>query len=137
MSTLTRFAVVSVLGLAVVAVMTLRPRGGNSATSTQATPSQPGLPRLLDLGATQCIPCRMMAPILEELRRDMAGKLTVEFVDVWQNPDVARKYGISSIPTQIFYDASGNELSRHVGFMSREEILARFSEHGIALAVER
>ena len=59
------------------------------------------LPRLLDLGAGKCIPCKMMAPILEELKKEYAGRMTVEFIDVWVNPDAGKAYGIELIPTQI------------------------------------
>jgi thioredoxin 1 len=86
------------------------------------------LPRLLDLGADKCIPCKMMAPILDELKKEYAGRFQVDFVDVWKNPDLARRYGIWIIPCQIFFDASGTELYRHEGFMSKEDILAKWKE---------
>ncbi|HQK87636.1 MAG TPA: thioredoxin family protein, partial [Acidobacteriota bacterium] len=73
----------------------------------------------------------MMAPLLEELARDYKGRMDVEFIDVWENPGAAEKYKIQSIPTQIFYDAEGNEFFRHVGFYPKEDILARFKEKGI------
>ncbi len=91
------------------------------------------LPRLVDLGASKCIPCKLMAPILEELKKEYAGRLEVEFIDVWENPDVAKEYGIKIIPTQIFSDASGKELSRHEGFMSKEDILGKWKELGVNL----
>lgn len=91
------------------------------------------LPRLVDLGADKCIPCIMMAPILEELKKEYAGTFNVEFIDVWKNPDAGRKYGIRIIPTQIFFDASGKELSRHEGFFSREDILLKWKELGVEL----
>ena len=91
------------------------------------------LPRLVDLGADKCIPCKMMAPILEEMRKDYAGIINVEFIDVWKEPDRAKEYGISIIPTQIFYDASGKELFRHEGFFSKEDILGKWKEFGINL----
>ena len=94
-----------------------------------------GLPRLVDLGADKCIPCKMMAPILEELKSEYEGRLIVEFIDVWKNPDEAPKYGIKLIPTQIFFDASGEELFRHVGFYSKEDILAKWKELGVNLPV--
>ena len=50
-------------------------------------PGKRSLPRLIDLGADKCIPCKMMAPILEELRREYAGVFEVEIVDVWKNPE--------------------------------------------------
>jgi thioredoxin 1 len=95
--------------------------------------AQKKLPRLLDLGAGKCIPCKMMAPILEELKAEYAGSLEVVFVDVWQNKQAANEYGIQSIPTQIFYDATGKELFRHEGFFAKEDILAKWKELGVDL----
>ena len=91
------------------------------------------IPRLVDLGAGKCIPCKMMAPILEELKKEYAGRLEVVFLDVWENPDAGRQYGINLIPTQIFLDASGKELFRHEGFFAKEDILAKWKEFGIDL----
>jgi thioredoxin 1 len=91
------------------------------------------LPRLVDVGADKCIPCIMMAPVLGELKKEYAGVLDVEFVDVWKNPSAGQKYGIRGIPTQIFYDANGKELKRHMGFMSKQGILDEFQKLGIAL----
>jgi thioredoxin 1 len=91
------------------------------------------VPRLVELGADRCIPCKMMAPILEQLRKEYSGKLQVAFIDVWKNPDAGRLYGIRRIPTQIFYDASGRELFRHVGFFPKEDILAKWKELGVDL----
>lgn len=89
------------------------------------------LPKLLDLGADKCIPCKKMAPILEELRVQYAGVFDVVFIDVWKNPAEADKYGIRIIPTQIFYDATGKELFRHTGFYSKEQILAKWKQLGL------
>ena len=91
------------------------------------------LPRLVDLGAGKCIPCKMMAPILEELKTEYAGKFKVEFIDVWENPDEGAEYGVRMIPTQIFYDASGKELFRHEGFFSKTDILTKWKELGIEI----
>ena len=89
-----------------------------------------GIPTLLDLGADKCVPCKMMAPILDELRETYSGRLDVVFIDVWKDRDAAREYGVSVIPTQVFLDADGKELFRHQGFMSREDILAKWAELG-------
>ncbi|MBU4212798.1 MAG: thioredoxin family protein [Verrucomicrobia bacterium] len=75
----------------------------------------------------------MMAPILEDLKKGYAGKFEVQFIDVWQNPDVGGKYRIRVIPTQIFYDAKGKELFRHEGFYGKEDILAKWKELGVEL----
>jgi len=70
------------------------------------------LPRLVDVGADNCIPCKLMAPILEELKGEYTGRMDVMFVDAWEKPEEAQKYGVQMIPTQIFYDAQGKELFR-------------------------
>ncbi|MEN9975158.1 MAG: hypothetical protein RLZZ282_1164 [Verrucomicrobiota bacterium] len=100
----------------------------SAAAASDATAK---LPKLLDLGATKCIPCKMMAPILEELKNEYAGKMKVEFIDVWQNEDAGKKYGVEMIPTQIFFDANGKELFRHTGFFGKEDILAKWKELGV------
>jgi thioredoxin 1 len=105
------------------------PQGGSASPARTPAP----IPRLVDLGAGKCIPCKAMAPILEQLRADYTGRLEVTFIDVWQQPTEARAYGIQMIPTQIFYGADGRELARHEGFISREEILARWKALGVEL----
>jgi len=97
------------------------------------TESVKTLPRLVDLGANKCIPCKMMAPILEDLKTTYAGKLDVEFIDVWQDAEAGGKYGIRVIPTQIFFDAAGKELFRHEGFFAKEDILKTWKQYGVNL----
>lgn len=91
------------------------------------------LPRLVDLGASKCIPCKMMKPILEDLSDKYKGKLKVEFIDVWKDNTAIQKYKIQSIPTQIFYDTKGKEFDRHAGYLPEKEILLKFKSHGIKL----
>jgi len=90
-------------------------------------------PRLVDLGAKKCIPCKQMIPVLEALTNDYAGRLEVVFIDVWENRAAGKVYGIRIIPTQIFYDAAGKELFRHEGYWSKEAIVAKFKELGADL----
>lgn len=92
-----------------------------------------GLPRLVDIGAGKCIPCKKMAPILDELKQEYAGAMEVDFIDVWLDRSAGERYGIEMIPTQIFYDPSGKELFRHEGFFAKEDILAKWKELGIDL----
>ena len=86
---------------------------------------------IVDIGAGTCIPCKMMAPILEELKKEYAGVFGVNFIDIHKNPDQADKYNIRVIPTQIFFDASGKELFRNEGSFSKEDILAKWAEFGV------
>ncbi len=94
------------------------------------------LPKLVDLGADKCIPCKMMAPVLADLKTNYVGHLDVEFIDVWKKPEAAKPYKIKLIPTQIFYDARGKERFRHEGFFSKEDILAKWKELGVELKSE-
>ncbi len=103
-----------------------------SGPALRVTVDRP-IPRLVDLGAGKCIPCKAMAPILEALRKDYAGRLEVRFIDVWVTPQQAEAYRIRMIPTQIFYGPDGRELTRHEGFISREEILAQWKALGVEL----
>ena len=89
------------------------------------------IPKLVDLGAKRCIPCKMMAPILDSLRIEYRGRFDVVFIDVWEDNSKVKEYGIRVIPTQIFYDAEGRELLRHEGFFSREDILRTWDDLGI------
>jgi thioredoxin 1 len=107
--------------------------GGASSNTPAIPPEKKPLPKLLDLGADKCIPCKMMAPILERLKKEYAGQLEVEFIDVWKNPDAGRPYGITVIPTQIFFAADGKEVYRHTGFYSQADILAKWKELGVEL----
>jgi thioredoxin 1 len=101
--------------------------------NAQPPDSRTGLPRLIDLGAKTCIPCKMMAPILDDLRRNYADQFITEFIDVRENPRAGRTYDIQVIPTQIFFDAAGRERYRHEGFLSKEAILAKWKELGVAV----
>ena len=89
------------------------------------------LPKLVDLGAGKCIPCKMMKPILAELTQEFAGQFEVVFIDVWENREAGAQHGIRMIPTQIFYGADGKELFRHEGFFAKKDILAKWKELGI------
>ncbi|NQU38588.1 MAG: thioredoxin family protein [Lentisphaerae bacterium] len=102
-----------------------------TSNETQEAAKGEALPRLVDLGAGRCIPCKLMAPIIEELKQEYAGTFSIDFIDVWEHPEVGVPYGVRMIPTQIFYDAAGAELFRHEGFFSKEDILATWEEYGV------
>ena len=90
-----------------------------------------GMVTMIDLGAKKCIPCKMMAPILEKLEKVYAGRAAVIFFDVWEDPKPAQRFGVRVIPTQIFFDREGKEVYRHQGFLGEEEIVRRFREMGV------
>ncbi len=65
------------------------------------------MPIIIDFGATECIPCKEMAPVLEAVNAEMQGKAIIQFVDVWEHPVAARGFPVVTIPTQIFVTADG------------------------------
>lgn len=85
----------------------------------------PGMVTMVDFGARSCKPCKMMAPILKELKKEYRDKAAIIFVDVWKDSRRAREFKISMIPTQIFFDTNGKETYRHVGFMDKGSIVRR------------
>ncbi len=113
----------------------------DQATSTVQTTTPPRvatqgkvLPRLVNFGSDAAVPSRMMKPVLEELKREYTGRLSIELYDVRENPGSAQQFAIQIVPTQIFFDAAGKELFRHEGYLSREDILAKWKELKVDLA---
>ncbi|HUV03590.1 MAG TPA: thioredoxin family protein [Armatimonadota bacterium] len=106
---------------------------GKDVKTNESETAPAGVPRLVDVGATTCVPCKMMAPILEEIAREYQGKLIVEFVDISKNRSAVQRYRVRAIPTQVLYDENGREFFRHMGFYSKRDILAKFEDRGIEL----
>lgn len=90
-----------------------------------------GKPTLVDFGADGCRPCEMMAPILDEIKKEYEGRLNVVFVHVRKEQILAERYGVQSIPVQVFYNKDGQEVFRHVGFYSKEQITSKLTEMGV------
>jgi len=85
----------------------------------------------IELGAERCIPCKKMQPIMKEIAETFVDRVQVVFYDVWKDSAPAEKYGIQLIPTQVFVDQKGKEISRHVGFFPKKEILELLKKHGV------
>jgi len=90
-----------------------------------------GKPVVIDLGARHCIPCKKMAPILESLSSEYQGRASVLFIDVNEDQAAALKFRIQMIPTQIFFDAKGKEIKRHIGFIDKGDILKELKSAGL------
>jgi len=87
----------------------------------------------IELGSVNCIPCRMMQPIMEEIKKEYKGQVKVIFHDVWtpEGRPYAQKYNIQFIPTQVFLDKDGKEYFRHVGFFPKEELVKVLQQKGV------
>lgn len=77
------------------------------------------LPVVVDFFATWCGPCRMMAPVIEELAETYAGRVKIGKIDVDQNSDIAVRYGVMSIPTIILFK-NGEIVQKSVGLQEKE-----------------
>ena len=90
-----------------------------------------GMFTMVDFGADWCVPCRPMAPILEKLAREYQGRAAVVLVDAGRHRNLARRFEVAALPTQIFFDRKVNEVYRHVGFWGKEGIADRLSRLGV------
>jgi len=129
--------VLGVIALALIAGVfwTVLSDAPSEAVSTESpTPGEipvKGMPTMLDLGANECMPCKMMVPVLEKVEKKYKGKAAIVFIDVWKDKAPAKRFGIRAIPTQIFFNAEGKEVYRHEGFMSEADIDKVFLRMGV------
>lgn len=86
------------------------------------------IPVLVDFWAPWCGPCKMLGPVLEDVEKEIGAAAVVAKVNVDDEPDLAQKYGVSSIPTMIVFK-KGEPVDRSVGFMSKEKIVSLIKSH--------
>ena len=103
------------------------------APTKAVTAAKRQLPKLIDYGAATCTPCKMMAPILEELQSEYLGKVDVVVIDVRKDPQAGREANLRVIPTQVFIATDGRELFRHEGFYPKESIIAKWRQLGFEI----
>ncbi len=89
----------------------------------------------IELGSVNCVPCRMMQPVMRSLKTKYGDQINIIFYDVWQTDQkrYASEYKIRLIPTQIFLDEQGHELFRHEGFFPEDEIDKLLQVRGLTL----
>ena len=86
------------------------------------------IPTLVDFWAAWCHPCKMIAPVLEEIAAEQEGTLTIAKVDVDGNPGIASNYGVQSIPTLVLFK-DGEPVERLVGFMNKKKLMDKVLPH--------
>lgn len=87
----------------------------------------------VELGSVRCIPCQKMQPVMKSIEEKYGDQVKVVFHDVWtpEGKPFGTKFGIESIPTQVFLDENGKEFSRHVGFFPEEELVKVLKQKGV------
>lgn len=84
--------------------------------------------KLLDMWAIWCGPCKFMEPIMDELGKELSGRVQIEKINVDEHPDVAAKYGVMSIPTYIILK-DDKEVERIIGATSKDNLLKAIKKH--------
>jgi thioredoxin 1 len=87
----------------------------------------------IELGSVNCIPCKMMQPVMRQVEQKYGGQVKILFYDVWTSAGrpYAQKYGIQAIPTQVFLDRNGKEYFRHIGYFPFEEVEQVLKKGGV------
>ncbi len=91
-----------------------------------------GRPVLVDFGSNSCIPCRQLRPILQDIKKELAGKLEVLIIDIYKHQALAGQYRIQVMPTLVFFDSTGKEVVRRQGFMPKTALMEELKKVGIS-----
>ncbi len=89
--------------------------------------------KFLEIGSDKCIPCKQMKVVTENIVKKYGDELAFQYIDIYENKDVADDYKIQLIPTQIFYNQKGVEIFRHVGYFPEEKIDSLLQANGLKM----
>jgi thioredoxin 1 len=98
------------------------------ASVAQASAAPQGKPALYEFGSKYCIPCKEMQKVMADLKAQYGDRLEVRMVYVDEQRPLFEQYRIVLIPTQVFLDASGKEVDRHMGAMPKEEVIRKLKD---------
>ena len=122
-------------GVLAVALILALPGAVWAQTTNKEPPPEvpvPGVPTVVDFGAQGCIVCVLMAPTIEELAKEYGGKASIFFVDIWKHRELGQRFHIRTIPTQVFFDAKGQEAKRHEGYLDKKGFVGILSGMGVS-----
>jgi len=117
----------------VFAIMALCLTSASEAAKKPAKPKPAVKVTFIELGSVKCMPCRMMEPIIEEIKKEYKDQVKVVFYDVWtaEGRQYGEQYRVRAIPTQVFLDDKGEEYYRHIGFFPKEELVKVLKLKGV------
>ena len=129
---------ISIIGLLFIVILYISfNSNGNNKSSAQVLEHQINKAKvtIIELGSVNCIPCKMMQPVMKNIEKNYGSQVKVVFYDVWtqEQRQYAEQYKIRVIPTQVFLDENGKEFHRHVGFYPEEEIDKILKSKGLKL----
>ncbi len=113
------------------AMTVIAPESNTNTAEEFSSALKSGRPVLVDFGSNSCIPCRQLRPILQEIRKEQAGKLEVLVIDVYKNQNLSGEYRIQVIPTLVFFDSTGKEMFRQQGFMPKATLMEQLKKIGV------
>jgi len=127
------FLVVLIIGCKKESVKKVKELKEKSESSSQNLDFSKFKVTFIELGSVNCVPCKMMQPVMKQVEEKYKGQVNVVFYDVWTEKDapMAEKYQIQVIPTQVFLDSNGVEFSRHQGFFPFEELEKILKQQGV------
>ncbi len=97
-------------------------------TQAQGSAQSKGKPALYEFGAKYCIPCKEMQKVMAELKPEYGDRVELRMVYSDEEMPLFKQYKIVAIPTQVFLDASGKEVDRHLGALPKEEVIKKLKE---------
>ncbi len=105
----------------------------SSATGNAGEQQKQNKVTFLEFGSVNCIPCKMMKPVMEKVENTYPDRVKVVFHDVWtpDGRDLGSAYGVRMIPTQVFLDSEGKEFFRHEGYLPFEQADKILRSHGV------
>ena len=88
----------------------------------------PGKPALYDFGRGMCIPCKEMEKVLTDIKGEYSDQVEVRLVMMEKNEDLFNQYKLMLVPTQVFLNAEGKEVDRHIGAWSKDQVVKKLKE---------
>lgn len=101
------------------------PAVASTGVKLVASATQSGLPTVVEFGAASCASCREMKVVLDRVAQRTQGRAHVLVIDISKDWEVAKAFRIQLMPTQIFFDAQGREIERHMGKLPEAEVMAK------------
>ena len=127
----------NIITIAIIASIALiscqKPSNPEPAAKPAVTNSATAKIKFLEIGSDKCIPCKQMKVVTENIVKKYGDELAFQYIDIYENKDVADDYKIQLIPTQIFYNPKGVEIFRHVGYFPEEKIDSLLQANGLKM----